>query len=224
MTSTEPVERNANRLLFQADETPPLGLTLALGGQLAILSLGSVVFHPTIVHRAAGSTDEVIAWAVFVSLIITAAITALQALPIRRFAGGYLLVTGTVAPAIAVSTDALKAGGAELLAALMVASALFQLVFASRIAMFRRILTPSVSGTILMLIAVSVVPIAFHRITEVPPGHRAEHGFVCALVALGIIVLVVLKGGRRLRPWAAIIGMGPSLPTCPRHRRPVELV
>ena len=208
MTATMAVERTRHRLLYQADERPPLGLALGLAGQLAILSLGSTVFHPTMVHRAAGSTDDVIAWAVFVSLIITAAITAVQAFPIRRFGGGYLLVTGTVAPAIAVSADALEAGGAGLLAALMVASALFQFVFASRIAMFRRILTPCVSGTILMLIAVSVAPIIFDRITDGAPGHPEGHAFACALVTLSIIVLIALKGRRGLRPWAAIIGMG----------------
>ncbi len=208
MTATVPVERNANELLYQADERPPLGLTVGLGAQLALLAVSSSVFHATIVHRAAGSTDEVIAWAVFVCLIVTAGITALQAVRIGRFGGGYVLVTGTVAAAIAVSSDAIKAGGTELLAALLIASALFQFVFASRIAMFRRILTPSVSGTILILMAVSLVPIASDRITDLPPGHQPVEGFICMIVTLGIIVLIVLKGGRRLSPWAAIFGLG----------------
>ena len=201
------VGRDSSRLLYQADESPPPGLALGLGGQLAVLSLAGVVFVPTITHRAAGSADAVIAWAVFVSLIVTAAITALQAFPIRRFGGGYLLVTGTTASAIAIGTDALAAGGVGLLATLVVATALFQLVFASRIAMFRRILTPSVSGTVLMLIVVSIVPILFDRITDVPPGSSMHEGFACALVALAVMVLVTFKGGRRLRPWSIIVGM-----------------
>lgn len=208
MAEKAPPEANPNRLLYQADDRPPLGLTLGLGGQFAILVIGPTVFHPTIMHSAAGSTDEVIAWAVFVSLIITAAITALHAFPIRRFGGGgYLLITSTVAPAIAVGTDALRAGGAGLLATLVVASALFQLVFASRVALFRRILTPSVSGTILMLIAVNLMQIVFDRVTDVPLGHE-DQGLACALITLAIIVLVSLKGRRGLRPWAAVIGMG----------------
>ena len=88
MPSTGAGEGNANGLVFQADEKPPLLLTLALGAQLAILSLCATVFQPTIVHRAAGSTDEVLAWSVFVCLMVTAWITALQALPIGRFGGG----------------------------------------------------------------------------------------------------------------------------------------
>ena len=208
VTAAAPTGRDSDRLMYQVDETPPPALTFALGAQLVMLSIGSIVFHPTLVHRAAGSTDELIAWVVFVSLILTAVISALQAFPFRRFGAGYLLVTSTVAPGIAVCTDALKAGGAGLLAALMVASALFQLVFAARIAMFRRILTPCVSGTILMLISVSVAPIVFDRITDVPPGHSQADGFVCALVTLAVVVLVALMGRRRLRPWAAVIGVG----------------
>lgn len=199
--------RDADSLIYQADEAPPAKVTLALGAQLGALTLGGVIFHPSIVHTAAGSSEEVIAWAVFASLLITAASSALQAFPIRQCGAGYLLVTATVAPGIALSIDALKAGGAALLATLIGASALFQWAFAGRIAAFRRILTPSVSGTILMLIAVSVAPIGFERIDGVPTGHRQEHGLACALMTLGIMTLVALKGGKRLRPWAPIMGI-----------------
>ena len=194
-------------LLYQADETPPPGLTLGLGLQLALLSLGGIVLPPMIVYRASGATPATLTWVVFASLLIAGAVTALQAFPIRRLGAGYVLVTGTTAAAIAVSVDALRAGGPGLLAALMIVTALFQLVCSIRISMFRRILTPTVSGTVLMLVPVTIAPIIFGKISEVPPGYPPSSGGVCALVTLVLIVFVAVKGHRRLRPWAPIIGI-----------------
>ena len=207
MSAQHPVEGN-NELLFQADEKPPAGLTLGLGFQYATLSLGGIVLSPTIVFRASGSSDATLTWAVFASLLVAGAVTALNAFPLRRLGAGYVLVTGTTAAAIAVSVDALAAGGPALLATLMIASALFQLLFSFRISMFRRVLTRTVSGTILMLIPVTITPIVFGRITEVPAGQAPSSGIACAFVTVVLIVLAAFKGGRRLRPWAPVIGIG----------------
>ena len=196
-----------SQLLYQADERPPTGLTLGLGLQFALLSLGGILLSPMIVYRAAGSPDAMLTWAVFVSLLVAGAVTALQAFPIWRFGAGYLLVTGPTSAAIAVSVDALAAGGPALLVSLMLASALFQFLFSFRISLFRRILTPAVSGTVLMLIPLTIAPIIFARMTEVPDGYPQSSGLACALATLAPIVLVAFKGGRRLRPWAPIIGI-----------------
>ena len=206
MSSTIPAKRGAS-LVYQADEQPPAALTLGLGVQYAFLSLSALVLAPTIAYRAAGAEDSAVAFAVFASLLIAGAMTALHALPTSRFSAGYVLVTGPTAAAIAINTDALSAGGPALLGALVVASAIFQLAFSYRIAMFRKLLTPTVSGVILMLIPVTVLPIVFGQVTQVPPGHEPWSGPVAAFVTLGLIVFVSVKGPRRLRPWAPLVGI-----------------
>ena len=116
-------------LLYQVDETPPIGLTLGLGLQMALLCVCSIVINPTIIYRTADQPAESVAWAVFVSLLIAGVVTMLHACPTRRIGAGYLLVASTTAGAIAVSVDALSAGGQGLLLTLMVTSAILQLVF-----------------------------------------------------------------------------------------------
>ena len=207
MSTQDAAERDL-QILYQADEKPPAGLTLGLGLQLAFLSLGGILLPPMIVYRVAGATDAVLTWAVFASLLVAGAVTALHAFPIRRFGAGYFLVSGTTAAAIAVSVDALAAGGPALLFCLMLAAALFQFLFSFRISIFRRILTPAVSGTVLMLIPMTIAPIVFGRIADVPAGHSQSSGLACALATLAPIVLLVFKGGRWLRPWAPLIGIG----------------
>ena len=196
-----------SELLYQADEQPPKPLAFGLGMQFTLLSLGGIVLMPTIAFRTAGADESTVAWAVFASLIIAGVITGLQAFPIKRFGAGYVLSTGATAAAIAVTVDALAAGGAPLFATLVVVSAILQFIFSYRISMFRRIITPTVSGIILMLIPVTIAPIVSDRLAEVSPGHLPSEGLICALVTTAVIVVISLRGNARLRPWAPIIGI-----------------
>ena len=194
-------------LLYQVDERPPVGLTVGLGLQFAILNLGGILLAPTIVYRIAGADEATLAWVVFATLLITGAIAVLNAFPLGRFGAGYVLLTGAAPAAVTVSIDAIAAGGAALLASLMFASALFQLVFSYWISMFRRIITPVVSGTIMMLLPVPIMPIAFRSLTDVPAGMPQSAGLACALTTLILMILVVLKGTRKLLPWNPLIGI-----------------
>ena len=56
----------------------------------------------------------------------------------------------------------------SLLASLVVVSSLFYLALANWLPLLRRIITPAVSGTALMLIAITVLPVAFDRVQEMP--------------------------------------------------------
>lgn len=194
-------------LLYQVDETPPTQLTLGLGIQAALLFLGATILMPTITFQAAGSSEPVVAWAIFASLFIAGIISGLQAFPFRRFGAGFVLATCPTAAALAVTVDALSAGGPSLFLTLMIATALFQFVFSYRISMFRRVITQTVSGVILMLIPVTAVPIMFQRIGEVSPGNSQPIGLACALVTLATTICVSLYARSQLRPWAPLLGI-----------------
>ena len=194
-------------LLYQVDETPPNSATLGLGVQAALLALGSTVLIPTIVFQSAGASESVAAWAIFASLAIAGVVSGLQAFPFRRFGAGFVLITGATSAAIAVTVDALDAGGTSLLLPLMAATALFQFALSYRISILRRVITPTVSGILLMLIPVTVAPIMFRRIGEVSPGISQPSGLACAVVTLATIVLVSLYARPRLRPWSPVIGI-----------------
>ena len=79
-----------------------------------------------------------------------------------------MLLMGTSGAFIAVSVAALAKGGPAMLATLVVISALFQFALAARLSLLRRILTPTVAGTVIMLIAVTVMPIVFDTLGDVP--------------------------------------------------------
>ena len=198
-------DRSSARL--QPDEKIPAVLALGLGVQLVGLALPGIVLIPTIVFGAAGATEAVLLWAVCASVVVCGATAMLQAIRLGRIGAGYILVTGTSGASIAVSIAALAEGGPALLATLVLILALFQLAFSARLALFRRILTPTVTGTVIMLTPVTVMPVIFEQLKNVPDGAPAPAAALSALATLLVIAAVVLKAKGALRLWAPIIGI-----------------
>ena len=182
-------------------------LAAGLGLQLLGLMAPGIVLFTMVVYRGAGQPDEVLLWAVFVSVAVCGAVTALQSVRVWRFGAGYLIPTGTSGAAIAVAIAALEAGGPALLATLVFALSVFQFVVSARLALFRHILTPTVTGTILMLVPVTVMPVIFEQLSNVPDGASAAGGPASALVTLAVVVGIMLRARGALRLWAPIIGV-----------------
>ena len=200
-------DERAAGVRFEPDDKPPKLLTFGLGLQLAILCLGGIVLTPAIVVRAAGGGDPYLSWAVFGAVAVSGVTTVLQAVRVGRIGAGYVLLMGTSGAFIAVSVTALAQGGPAMLATLVVISALFQFVLAARLSLLRRVLTPTVAGTVIMLIAVTVMPIVFDMLGEVPEGAPPVSAPLSALVTALVIIGLALKAARVLRLWAPVIGV-----------------
>lgn len=205
MTSEESGHRSSVR--YQPDETPPKALSLGLGFQLAAITVAGVVLTPAIVVRAAGESELFLSWAVFAAVLVAGTTTVLQAVRIGRFGAGYVLMMGTSGAFIAVCITAIAEGGAAMLATLVVISSFFQFMLATRLSLLRQILTPTVAGTVLMLIPVTVMPILFDMLGRVPEGAPEAAVPVTALVTLVVIVGLALKVKGQLRLWVPVIGV-----------------
>ena len=192
---------------YEADEKPPAPLSLALGFQLAALCISGIVFTPLIVIRAAGGAEEFLSWAVFAAVMISGLTTILQAVRVGRFGAGHVLLMGTSGAFIAVCITALAGGGPAMLATLIVISSLFQFALAARLSLFRRILTPTVTGTVIMLIAATVMPFTFELLSDVPEGSPTLAAPMTALVTILCIVSIALKATGAMRLWAPVVGV-----------------
>ena len=192
---------------FQPDERPPEALACGLGLQMAILQLAGIVLTPAIVIRAAGLGEPYLSWAVFAALTVCGLSTILQANPIGRFGAGHILLMGTSGAFIAISAAALREGGPALLAILVLVSSLVQFGLAFRLAWVRRVITPTVAGIVIMLIAATVMPILFPMLADVPEGAPGFAAPLSAGAALGVFVALALRGRGVLRLWAPIIGV-----------------
>ena len=204
---TTNVENKNTGVRYQPDEKPPLALSSGLGIQLAVLCISGVVLTPAIVVQAAGGAESYLTWAVFGAVLVSGISTVVQAYRIGYIGAGYVLAMGTSGAFIAVCVTAIAEGGPAMLATLVIISSLFQFMLAWRLSMFRRILTPAVSGTVIMLIPVTVMPIVFSMLTQVPSNAPEHSAAVSATVTALVICAIALKAKGILRLWAPVIGI-----------------
>lgn len=194
----------ASTIRYEPPERPPHPLAAGLGLQQAALSVASIVLTPVIVIRAAGGSDAYLSWAVFAALLVSGLTTMLQAKRVWRLGAGYPLLMGTSGAFIAVCVIALAEGGPAVLATLVFVSALFQFLLAGKLAWLRRIITPTVAGTVVMLIAVTVMPVVFAMLPTDAPSIGAP---VSGAVALAVTAGLAMKATGALRLWVPMIGL-----------------
>ena len=193
-------------LRYEADDRIPKPLALGLGVQLAVLCINGVVLMPSVVFRAGGA-EEFLLWGVFASVLACGVSSILQAARLGRIGGGYVLAHGSSAIFIAVCVAALSQGGPALLATMVVVSAVVQLAFSGQLSLLHRILTPIVAGTVVMLLPVTVMPVLFGMLNELPPGAHPLDAPLSAGVTIAVTVGIVLKAGGTLRLWGPAIGI-----------------
>ncbi|MXW34701.1 MAG: hypothetical protein F4Z60_03625 [Chloroflexi bacterium] len=195
------------RIRYEPDDPCPPLVTAGVAFQGVVLILANTVLMVTIIVRAAGEGELYLGWAVFAALVIAGVTTALQAAHVGRVGAGHILMTGAGPHFIAISVVALTEADLATLASLIVVSSLFQFAMAAWLPFLRRIVTPIVSGTALMLIAVAVMPIAVGRLTDVPSGAPEGGGLIAAGVTLAVATGMVLRASGVWRLWAPLSGI-----------------
>ncbi len=94
------------------------------------------------------------------------------------------------------------------MASLIIIASLFQFVLATKLSLFRRIFTPTVAGTVLMLIPVTIGPIVLGKLTDVPEGVSPVAAPVTAGVTLVVTIAMSLTRSSTWRLWAPVMGIG----------------
>ena len=198
---------HTSTIRYEPHEKPPQMLAFGLGLQQAAVCVAGIVLTPIIVIRAADGGEPYLSWAVFAALIISGLTTVLQAVRVWRVGAGYPLLMGTSGAFIAVCVTALADAGPAMLATLVFVAALFQFALAARLAWLRKIITPTVAGTVIMLIAVTVMPIVFDMLEDVPSDADPLAAPVSTLATLAVIAVLSLKAAGWLRLWVPVIGL-----------------
>ncbi len=192
---------------YEPDEHPPALLTIGAGFQAALLIVSGIVLGVVIVFRIAEQPANYIAWGVFAALLISGITTVLQSARIWRIGAGHILMMGTSGAFFAVCVAALIQGGPALMASLVVVSALFQFALAARLSVLRSIFTPVVSGTVIMLIAATIMPIVYDMLSDAPEGTTSFAPPLVAIVTILVVVVLVLRAPASLRLWSPVAGI-----------------
>ena len=156
----------------QPDERPAPALSFGPGVQIAVITVPGIVLISTIVMRAGGASEGYLARAVFATVAICGATTILQGLRVWRIGSGHVVIRGGTGSFIAVCDIEVEQGGPALLATLVVVSSVVPILLAARRSPFQRLLPPTVSGTVIMLMSVTAMPAAFDLLAPCRSGLR----------------------------------------------------
>lgn len=193
---------------YEPLEKAPHVLAAGMAAQTVVLVLTAIMLTPLVVARGAGLDAADTAWLVFAALLAAGLSTWLQLLRKGPIGSGYTLFVGSNVAFVGVAVTALQGGGLAELGVLGMLSALSTFAFTHWLPLLRRVLTPAVGGTVLMLMALSIGPVIWRMMGN--PGMETElsheHGIVF-LVTLVAIVLILLFTRGMMRLWAALLGV-----------------
>ena len=115
-------------------------------------------------------------WMVFASLVVVGISTIIQTRRIGPVGAGIVLPMFTAAFAIPFCITAVVDGGPATLTTLVVVSALIQLAVSRWLFILRRIVTPIVGGTVMMILSITLASVVFKLLDDTTAGIRlAEH-------------------------------------------------
>ncbi len=191
---------------YEAHESPPLLASLGYSAQFSLIASATLLVTPVVVAKASGRDDSYLVWVVFASLLIAGLFTVLQVRGAGPIGAGSMLPMFTAAFSIPFCIDAVSQGGPATLAALVMVCGVGQLAISRWLFILRRVVTPVVGGTVLMILSItlaSVVP----RLLPDASHSDALGAHVAALSTLGVISALILRGSAVVRLWGPIIGI-----------------
>ncbi len=144
---------------YEPDEAPTRRIVAGLGGQLALLMVVPLAILPALVVQLAGESDAVAARAVVASMVVCGLTTLALTVRLGRLRSDSLYVATVDLVSLPFCILALASGGPATLAALVVVSGLFQVAIGLRMSYLRRLVTPQVRGTVLILAFAALVPV-----------------------------------------------------------------
>ena len=156
--------------------------------------------------RESGLGDPYLLWMVFASLIVVGVSTVVQLRRIGPVGANALLPMFTAAVSIPFCITAVVDGGPGTLVSLVIVTAIIQLFISRWVVILRRIVTPTVSGIVIMILSVTLASVVFALLD----GASHEEPVAAPLTALITLVVVAglsLRRSALLRLWGPVIGI-----------------
>ena len=191
---------------YEPHENPSLAASLGFAGQFSVVAAVTLLATPVVVAQASGRGDSYLVWMVFASLLVAGISTLVQVRRVGPVGAGALLPMFTAAFSIPFCISAVVDGGPATLTALVMVCAVGQIIIPKWLFVLRHIVTPTVGGTVLMILSITlawVVPRLLPEASEA--GVVGAH--LTALATLGVVAALILRGSAALRLWGPVVGI-----------------
>ena len=191
---------------YEPQENPSARASLGYGLQFSLLASAALLVTPVVVAQESGRGEAYLTWMVFASLLVCGLATLIQVRRLGPVGAGTVLPMFTAAFAIPFCITAVVDGGPATLTTLVLVSAVVQLVISKWLFILRRIVTPTVGGTVMMILSITLASVVFDLLdksSQVEPTAAP----LTALVTLIIVAALALRGSELLRLWAPLIAI-----------------
>ena len=191
---------------YEADESPPFLASLGFGLQFSLMASATLLVTPVIVAQASGEGDTYVAWMVFASLVVVGLGTLVQVRRLGPVGAGAIAPMFTAAFAIPFCITAVVDGGPATLTTLVIVAAVVQLLMSRWLFILRRIVTPTVGGTVMMILSITLASVVFGLLDEASEAEPRASSLT-ALATLVVVAALTLRGSAVLRLWGPVIGI-----------------
>ena len=200
-----------NNLLYTVEDKPPFGLSLLLAAQHLLAALGGIIAVPLVIGNVLKLPTEDTITLVNAALLISGVVTVIQCKGLGPVGIRLPSVMGTsftfVAAALAIGFS--KYGIAGILGASLVGS-LVMIIGSFFMPYIRKLFPPIVTGTVVMMIGLSLIPVAVDWFAGGQRGdanYATPENLMMASFVLVIVVAFVQWGKGIFSAAAIVIGM-----------------
>ena len=150
--------------------------------------------------------EAYLTWMVFASLLVVGISTLIQVRKIGPIGGGAVLPMFTAAFSIPFCIAAVAEGGPATLATLVLISAVTQLAISRWLFILRRVVTPIVGGTVMMILSITLASVVFDLLDKASLV-EPKSATLTAFVTLVVIAALSLRRPGVLRLWGPLVGI-----------------
>ncbi len=200
-----------NNLLYTVEDKPPFGLSLLLAAQHLLAALGGIIAVPLVIGNVLKLPTEDTITLVNAALLISGVVTVIQCKGLGPIGIRLPSVMGTsftfVAAALAIGFS--EYGIAGILGSSLIGS-LVMIIGSFFMPYIRKLFPPLVTGTVVMMIGLSLIPVAVDWFAGGQRGdanYATPENLMMASFVLVIVVALVQWGKGIFSAAAIVIGM-----------------
>lgn len=196
---------------YGIEDKPPLGTSLLLALQHLLAAFGAIIAVPLVVGGVLGLPDQIMVSIVSSALLVSGFITIVQCLGLGPVGIKMPCVMGTSFTFVAVSIAIGQDYGMPGIVGSALGGSLVMIIGSQFMGHVRKLFPPVVSGTVILMIGISLVPVGTDWFAGDLPGGQSyglpSHLLVGLLVAM-VVILFNRRGSGLFKSGAIVFGMG----------------
>jgi len=180
---------------YSLDEKLAIPTALLCGFQHVLAMFVGIVTPPLIIGAALGFEAADAGFLISMSLFVSGVCTFIQVRRFGQLGSGMLSVQGTSFTFVPLAIEAGRSGGYPLILGLALFASPVEMVLSRFIPIVRRLFPPVVTGSVVMLIGISLIRVGM---TDIAGGHGAADFGHPRNLAMGLFVIAIIVAANRV--------------------------